>query len=160
WLQTVDPAATSPQRIYSVVAHNAPASAWDGNQESMQEVITRIEASNTADMDPATLYPIARLTWLNGRDTRDRTQHGPLKLDFKSRKDANFAIDQGLTIEGTYCRVSIYIPRAPQCFRCQDWGHRATECAGEARCGKCAGSHETTHHMCVHDNPCAPGERC
>ncbi|KIJ30547.1 hypothetical protein M422DRAFT_186987, partial [Sphaerobolus stellatus SS14] len=84
-----------------------------------------------------TAFPVAKLTWLNGSDARDRTKHGPLMLDFKSRKDANTAIDQGLTIDGTYCRVSLYIPRAPQCFRCQDWGHRATECSGEARCGRC-----------------------
>ncbi|KIJ22827.1 hypothetical protein M422DRAFT_276688 [Sphaerobolus stellatus SS14] len=126
----------------------------------MPDAIARIETANTGDMELAVAFPVSRLTWLTGKDSREHTLHGPLLLDFKSRNDANIAIDQGLTVEGTFCRVSIYIPRAPQCFRCQDWGHRATECTGEAHCGKCAGNHETSQHTCSHDNPCSHGERC
>ncbi|KIJ43544.1 hypothetical protein M422DRAFT_169732 [Sphaerobolus stellatus SS14] len=122
----------------------------------MQDTIANIESSNNEELEIT--FSVVKLTWLNGSDAHDHTQHGPLMLDFKTRKDANTAIDQGLTIDGTYCRASIYIPRVPQCFRCQDWGHRATECTGEAQCGKCAGSHETSQHSCTHANPCMPRE--
>ncbi|KIJ32912.1 hypothetical protein M422DRAFT_183936 [Sphaerobolus stellatus SS14] len=124
----------------------------------MQEAIAKIETANSDATGIS--YSITNLTWLNGSEARGRTKHGPLMLGLRNRKDANTAINQGLTFDGAFCLVSIYIPRAPQCFRCQDWGHRATECTGEARCGKCAGNHKTSQHHCNHDNPCEPGSRC
>ena len=158
WIGRINPDATVPQRLFAVVAHNVPNTIWNGTDDTMTEAIGNIESENT-NMLPID-YSISSLSWLNGQDTRQKTEHGPLQLNFKSRKEANTTIDQGLLINGKLCNVSIYIPRAPQCFRCQDWGHRATECSGEARCGRCAGNHTTTEHTCTHNNPCAPGERC
>ncbi|KAF8576366.1 hypothetical protein K439DRAFT_1283531, partial [Ramaria rubella] len=94
--------------------------------------------------------------WLNGNDAREKSGRGPLMISFKSKEAANAAIDQSIAIKGTICSVSLYIPRPPQCYRCQDWGHRATECTGEAHC---AGPHTTAQHTCSHDDPC-PADQC
>ena len=126
--------------------------------ETMTEAINNIESENT-DMLPID-YSISSLSWLNGLDTRQKMEHGPLQLNLKTRKEAKTIMDQGLLINGKLCNVSIYIPRAPHCFQCQDWGHQAQECSGEAHCGRCAGNHTTTEHTETHENPCAPGETC
>jgi hypothetical protein len=73
---------------------------------------------------------------------------------------ANAAIDNGLIIKGMLCSVSLHIPQPPQCFRRQDWGHRAMGCIGEPHCGRCAGPHATTDHICTHEQPCPTGQKC
>jgi hypothetical protein len=81
-------------------------------------------------------------------------------ISYRTKAAANAAIENGIVIEGNICSVSLYIPRPPQCFRCQDWGHRATGCTREARCGRCAGPHSTADHLCSHEHPCPTGQRC
>jgi hypothetical protein len=158
WAILIDPNATVPQRQYAVVAHNIPTDLWNGDNETHEHAIRLIENFNTDAM--AIDYTIIKLNWLNSLEARDRTKRGPLMISFNNRETANTAIDNCLTFNKELCNVSLYVPRTPQCFRCQDWGHRATECAGEARCGVCAGDHETSKHQCTHINPCPTGSRC
>ncbi|KIJ47911.1 hypothetical protein M422DRAFT_106689, partial [Sphaerobolus stellatus SS14] len=141
WIEAIDPKATSPQPLFSIVAHNVPTSTWDGDDLNDLEAIRRIENENSETM--AIEFTIAKIQWLNGSESRKSTNRGPLMISFKDRKAANAAIDINMAFNGEICNTSIFIPRAPQCFRCQDWGHRATECTGEPRCGICAGNHET-----------------
>jgi hypothetical protein len=159
WVTRVDPRLHIPQRLYPVVAHNAPTDAWNGEQSALHDATKAIETENSSSTT-AYEYSITSLTWLNGVEARKESKRGPLLINFKSKKDANNAIDTGLSFNGEMCNVSIYVPRAPQCFRCQDWGHRATECTGEARCGRCAGNHETSAHRCTHSASCTAGPTC
>src|SRR6266481_3230348 len=157
WVKTFDKGATTPQRTFAEVAHNAPASIW-ADPARMAEAIREIEDTNT---DVAAFeFNIANLAWLNGKESRDKTGCGPLMLSLKSKNATNAAIDYNLAIRGVTCSVSIYVPQPPQCFRCQDWGHRATECTGEDRCGRCTGPHATSQHICIHDTPCPNNQRC
>ena len=124
----------------------------------MAEAIHEIEQANN---DAAALdFNVANLSWLNGTEAREKSGHGPLMISFKSKEATNAAIDHNLAIRGVTCSVSIYVPRPPQCFWCQDWGHRAMECTGEEHCGRCAGPHATCQHACLHDNPCPANQRC
>jgi hypothetical protein len=157
WVKHVNPRATSPERSFAVVAHNAPNNFWS-DSDDLAAAIDNIELDNPHDTQEG--CQIANLAWLSGAEVREKTKRGPLMLSFRSKAAANEAIENGLVIEGIICSVSLYIPRPPQCFRCQDWGHRATGCPGEARCGRCAGPHATADHTCTHDHPCPPGQKC
>ena len=157
WVKAIDNAATMPQHTFAVVAHNAPVTIWM-EQARLPNAIKEIEDTNS---DIAALkFNIANLAWLNAKESRDKTGHGPLMISFKLKNAANAAIDYNLAIRGVMCSVSIYVPRPPQCFRCQDWGHQATECPGRDRCGRCAGPHTTAQHKCTHENPCPNGQHC
>jgi hypothetical protein len=156
WTKLIDPQATLLQRMYAVVVHNAPIEIHkDGT--SMQENIATIEDQNTETILP---YMLSHIAWLNNAEMRSKSRYGPLLLCFKSKEAANKLIDSSVVLDGALCRVSIYIPRPPQCFRCQNWGHRATECTGEAKCGKCAGDHSTADHKCTHSGECSAGPKC
>jgi hypothetical protein len=157
WVKGIDPAATYPERAYAVVAHNAPIDIWPEDGD-IHDAIQALEEYNPSL--PNNHSRIANISWLNSNEARERMRSGPLLVSYKNKVDANHAIENGLVIEGLLCSVSIYVPRPPQCYRCQDWGHRATGCTGEARCGRCAGPHLTTDHVCSHAQPCAKGEKC
>ena len=157
WVKLIDPGATVPQRTYAIVAHNAPAAVWS-NPVMLREAMTEIEKANS-DVAPLD-FAITNMVWLNSPAVREKTGRGPLMISLKTKAAANAAIDLNLAIRGVTCSVSIYVPRPQQCFRCQDWGHRATECAGEERCGHCAGPHASNQHMCLHDNPCDDTSSC
>jgi hypothetical protein len=157
WVKIIDPAATTPQRSYAVVAHNASTELWT-DTEDLKDAIDNLEAYNMDNTPDG--RQIANLAWLNSAENRKKIKRGPLMISYRTKAAANAAIENGLIIEGTLCSVSLYIPRPPQCFRCQDWGHRATGCIGEPRCGKCAGPHTTTDHICTHEQPCPTGQKC
>ncbi|KAH9942976.1 hypothetical protein B0H21DRAFT_681100, partial [Amylocystis lapponica] len=87
---------------------------------------------------------IANICWLDNEAVRLAKGSGPLMISFRHKDVANRALDYNLAIHGINCNTSIYVPRPPQCYRCQDWGHRAAECKSEvAKCGKCTNAHET-----------------
>jgi len=157
WVKIIDEAATTPQHTFAVVAHNAPTAIW-ADPARMAEAIREIEDSNS---DIAALeFDIANLAWLNSKESHEKMGRGPLMLSFKSKSAANAAIDYNLAIRGVMCSISIYVPRPLQCFQCQDWGHRVTECIRVDCCGCCAGPHATSQHICIHDNPCPNQQRC
>jgi hypothetical protein len=156
WIRDIDPNAEIPQRFYAVVVHNAPADIFE-DENRMQDAIAMLEGQNHDSIIP---YTVSHMRWLNNMDIRKRTKSGPLLLSFKNKEAANAIIDNSIALNSILCRVSLYVPRPLQCFRCQDWGHRATECTGEARCGKCAGPHSTADHKCSHDGDCTAGPKC
>lgn len=82
-------------------------------------------------------------------------------ISFRNRETANLALDYNLAINSVNCSTSLYVPRPPQCFQCQDWGHRATDCKAEdVQCGKCTQNHETKAHECKHSPKHTNGEQC
>ena len=126
WLKLIDPATTIPRRTYAVVTHNAPAVIWT-DPNNVAAAIREIEDTNR---DIAAFeFDIVNLIWLNSQDAHDKSGRSPLMISFKSKVSANASIDQNLAMRGITCSVSIYIPRPPQCFWCQVWGHWATECS-------------------------------
>ena len=128
WVKLIDASTTTPQCTFAVVSHNAPeAICTDPSQ--MVDAIHNIEQANN-DVGALNL-DVANLSWLNSMDAWDKSGHGPLMISFKTKHAANTIIDHNLAICGITCSVSIYVPQPPQCFQCQDWGHRAMDCTGE-----------------------------
>ncbi|KIJ28472.1 hypothetical protein M422DRAFT_270247 [Sphaerobolus stellatus SS14] len=152
WIKAIDPEATLPQLMFSIVAHNIPTLTWDGDDLNDIEAIHRIENENSETM--AIEFTIAKIQWLNGGENREKTNRGPLMISFKDRKAANAAIDTNMAFNSEISNTSLYIPRAPQCFRCQDWGHRVTECSRESRCGQNCKHSKIMHDTLISDtNP-------
>lgn len=54
----------------------------------------------------------------------------------------NLIEKQRIFIEWESCKVMDHV-RAVFCFKCQKFGHIASKCEGEARCGLCSQGHET-----------------
>jgi len=145
-----------PHRTYSVVAHRAPADTFNAN-EDISSAIDQIQEENEhLGLD----FSIKSLTWLNGEKDRETDGFGPLRIDFKTKESANTAIGGNLSLGKNTCRTSIFVPRDYQCFRCQDWGHRATSCSRDVKCGLCAGGHSTAEHKCEHDKKCKDNKKC
>jgi hypothetical protein len=70
WVTLIDPDAHVPQRLYAVVAHNAPANTWDGKEDTLQDAIDGIEAFNSDAM--AINFTIAKIAWLNSAEAREK----------------------------------------------------------------------------------------
>jgi len=134
-----------------------PAAVWS-DPATLQDAMTEIEMAN---MDFLAIdFTISNMVWLNSQEVHNKSGRGLLMLSFKTKNATNAAIDLNLAVCGVTCSVSLNIPWLPQCYWCQDWGHRVTECTGEECCGCCIGSHATSQHTCLHDNPCPASERC
>ena len=80
---------------------------------------------------------------------RPRNPNAPTQsivIFFKRPKDADDCIEMGMHIEHKHYAVAVrYTPQCQikQCFKCQAYGHKASVCTRNARCGKCAQEHET-----------------
>ena len=111
WIKNIDPAATTPQRSYAVVAHNAPTDIWI-DAEELKDAIDNIEEYNL-DNEPDGCQ-IANLAWLNNTDIQNTSKPGPLMISYQTKTAANAAIENGLVIEGVLCSVTstmLLVPR-------------------------------------------------
>ena len=114
WVPLVKLNAITLQHHYAVVAHNVPAEIWDGVAETMEDAIEIIEVNNNDVM--VIDFSIKKLTWLNSHNARGTMGHGPLMVSFTNWDSANSAIEHCMSFNEELCNVSIFIPRAPQCF--------------------------------------------
>ena len=54
-------------------------------------------------------------------------------------------VRNGLVINAMLFTAQVWSPRAQpkQCYNCSQWGHTQASCGKAARCGECAGAHQT-----------------
>ncbi|KIJ32216.1 hypothetical protein M422DRAFT_266017 [Sphaerobolus stellatus SS14] len=64
WIKAIDPEATPPQPLFSVVAHNVPSSTWNGDDLDDIDATRQIENKNSETM--AIKFTISKIQWLNG----------------------------------------------------------------------------------------------
>lgn len=87
---------------------------------------------------------IQKAVWLKKKPLPGKTA-GSLILWLEQAESADKAISKGVMwkyeLEATEIFRSGF--RAIQCFNCQKYGHIAKVCTAEARCGQCAGNHNT-----------------
>lgn len=88
---------------------------------------------------------IVRLAW-TAKTRRVRPEFGTLLVSVATPTQANLMIRDGVLLNGEYynCEVFSENCQVTRCFKCQLY-HRtnARFCRNEARCGFCAGTHET-----------------
>jgi hypothetical protein len=126
--------------LYGVVIHGVSRYQIDFEKDKPDEIITRIRDGNLEEVLVEKVMPLRR---------RPRNPSAPTQsivVFFKRPKDADDCIELGMHIEHKHYAVAVrYTPQCQikQCFKCQAYGHKASVCTRNARCGKCAQEHET-----------------
>ena len=82
---------------------------------------------------------------------------GLIKVSFKSREKLQKAIQDKIKLGDQRYIVEEYKRRSRviKCNKCQGWGHVHRYCNKPAKCGKCAGNHETNSCNITSDFKCA-----
>lgn len=77
------------------------------------------------------------------RSSNQKVAH--VTIGFKSRDDANCAIQRGIYIEGKHVTVRKTLTEPRRCLKCQKFGHHAPDCKAEGdTCARCAAKHRTS----------------
>lgn len=93
---------------------------------------------------------VTRVKWLYDQHQLERLRkagktRGSLLVGFPTQDMRRKAILSGLVVNAQLFEVRQFETtlRETQCFRCQQWGHTQSACGRQARCGRCAGAHQT-----------------
>jgi hypothetical protein len=89
---------------------------------------------------------ISRLSWIHGNRTLNAgKKRSSLIVYFVSEEARETAVRNGITISGVWYSVKLWAHSlsCPRCYNCGLWGHTQSTCAKPARCGHCAGPHDT-----------------
>jgi hypothetical protein len=89
---------------------------------------------------------ISRLSWIHGNRTLSAgKKRSSLIVYFITETAREAAIRDGITISGVWYSVKLWAHSlsCPRCYNCGLWGHTQSTCAKQARCGHCAGQHDT-----------------
>lgn len=149
--KTAFPGTEVAKQLYGIVVHGVPKYDVDFEKDNMEEVKIRIAAQNTIHID--------KITPLRRRAKNPNASTQSIIIYTEKPEDADGCIEAGVAIEYRNHRAERYMPqhRITQCYNCQGYGHRATECKKPTRCGKCAKEHSTKdcqnpegRHTCVH----------
>ena len=79
------------------------------------------------------------------RKRSDKSFSGMIKVEFDSRGSLMDMIQDRISLGNQRYIVEEFRrkPRVIKCNKCQSWGHIHRYCTKAAKCGKCAGDHET-----------------
>ncbi|KAH7919724.1 hypothetical protein BV22DRAFT_991388, partial [Leucogyrophana mollusca] len=105
---------------------------------------TIAEVEKNSGLEAGSISKARYVKPLNRRRPGQRTAHAI--LTFKSREDANHAIEQGLSIEGRKVYARKLLPEPTRCLKCQSLAgdHVAADCPQEQdTCGTCGAEHRT-----------------
>src|SRR5260370_2124173 len=139
WLEQVSPSAKLVPDLFPVMVHGVRMS--NINIADQRQTNRKLEEQNR------TLHPnlkIVRTTWARGAGAGGKAR-ASLLVFVSSPDAANKIITDGL-VEGGEVKVTYRFYTGcglVQYFKCCSYGHIAKPCRIEARCGHCAGSHET-----------------
>jgi hypothetical protein len=119
---------------HGVVIHGVPKAKVN---LSMKTTVPQLQEENKS-------IPIISIVPLR-RKLREETTHQSIVIFTEDIDAANYCIRRGFYIDYQYFTAERYCPQLQitQCFKCSNYGHRATQCKREQKCGKCAGNHNT-----------------
>ena len=126
---------------YGVVIHGIPVDEIDPRQTDMEDYVKDIEIQNNK---------------LNIKIAKLRTLKAPNKLNPHARyasfviqthdpEAADRCLKSGINYNCRFYPAEKHTPQLQltQCYKCQNWGHRASQCRGKETCGKCGNGHAT-----------------
>lgn len=140
WTQALATTAQVKERTFGVIAKGVAVQDLRGDQGSMRAQI-REQNQNAMEVDP---YWVGYL-----HKPREGESRIPLIIEVKGVHQANRLIRDGICIGAVWYRCEVYNRRCrlTQCFKCWRYGHLATVCPHEERCGKCGKGHN--HLSCA-----------
>ena len=123
---------------YGVVIHGIAKSDINPDTQKQEEIKDIMEELNN--------IKVIKVATLTKRIKNAEAPTHSIVILTNSPEEANNIINDGLkTQDGRIHEAKRYIPQCQikQCYKCQGYGHRAMVCTRPAKCGKCAGEHET-----------------
>src|SRR5436305_1531083 len=120
--------------MYDVVVHEVSKS--DINSTDQSDVKAALETNNNIKINRVTSI-IKKL-----RNSEASTQS--IIIFTENRKKGNDLICEELRVEDRYYAAKRYASQCQikQCFKCQEYEHKAKMCTKKSRCEKCAQKHE------------------
>ncbi|KAI0993153.1 hypothetical protein K3495_g15031 [Podosphaera aphanis] len=137
WTRKLAATAQVASPTFQVLVHDMPLSFEPENPEHLK----RIQEANQ-------LYimgiHIERAAWLKKTKIPGKTA-GSLIVWFNQAEHADKAISKGIMWGYELKATEIFRSgfRAMQCYNCQKYGHIAKACTADAKCGHCAGTHNS-----------------
>ncbi len=94
--------------------------------------------------------------WLTPAENRVGKKYSSMTVAFQGQD----RLGSHIWVFGIKCDVRRYLTwsESTQCRRCQEFGHIAARCTGEAKCAICGKEHTTSDHKCPRG--CEGGKRC
>lgn len=134
---------------YPVEVPGVPLSLDIQNRKSPEnEAIIRSICQANKRMMPQ--IAINRIRWLhNDKAQEERRKNGKTRgtviISFPTQALQHEAIRKGVVIEAQIYDARLYSQglEVKQCFTCNQWGHTQSACGKQARCGECAGPHQS-----------------
>jgi hypothetical protein len=158
WVEKFSPSATLYRQTFKVVAHGLrvedyPTANGKANAKRIEENNKRLHPELT----------VVGTAWL-GR-VEGTKEYASLMIETTNAKQANRLISLGMIDRYSIKKTELYdhACRITQCFQCMQYGHRATICSRQARCGYCGGKHQTRdceqdkHAPCMQCPACEQG---
>jgi hypothetical protein len=138
WTKCLGQSCSATEQLFQVVVHSVRLDSLDPAKAAD---LTNLQEQNQ------TLHPnlrISRAKWLKPQYSAEQV-HASLVLGLPSAEMADRVIQRGLVSSFTLHLVEYYSPsfRITQCFKCQGYGHIATNCRKGDTCGHCAQSHRS-----------------
>lgn len=129
---------------FGVVAHRTPTG--EVQIEEKENAIQKITLENKLLETDTQIEDIA---WMKKKDN-PFGQYASLGIWFNTEEAAQNAVQNGLLFgQEIVNRVEFYRMERKRCYRCQGFGHLASNCREKERCGNCNGGHNTRN--------CPPG---
>jgi len=129
--------------MYGIVVHGIPVADLDSTMMDHAKVIKQLEAENSMKTDTITkITPLRRRKKHSDSVTK---LHHSIIIYMNDSHAANRCITNGFHVDYIHYAAERFTPQYQimQCFNCCDYGHRASSCKRESRCGKCSEKHNT-----------------
>jgi hypothetical protein len=138
WAHRIGSGTTVQIPTFGVLAHGIRTSSMD--MSKIYEIRAQILQDNRPFIPRAEIRHIGWLT----RDAAAKTAR-TITIEFIKPEDADEIIDEGLVWQGEVFRSERYERqcRVKQCFKCQRYGHKGTQCKAATACGHCLQEHDT-----------------
>jgi len=133
---------------YGIVIHGVPV----GLDLNDKETIKKAESANK--FPSGTIIKMTPL-YRKGKEPSNQ-KHRSIIMYLGDRQLANECLDDGCYIDSLHYHAVRFAPGSKrQCYNCYGYGHQASACKRNPRCGKCAGNHKTkecnnTAVQCLH----------
>lgn len=144
WTTKLATTAQIASPSYQVLVHDMPLSFDLENPEQIKE----LQKENMLYIQG---IGIQKAAWLK-KNKQPGKNAGSMIVWFSEAEYADKAIEKGLVWKYEVKATEIFRSgfRAIQCFNCQRFGHIARNCTAEAKCGHCAGVHNS--RSCLGEN--------
>jgi hypothetical protein len=127
------------RRRYGVVAHGIAIDALDLTDNNR----TNKTLEDANDLENGTIIKVIPLRRKN-KASPERTHHS-IVIFMNNPTAANKCIENGCLLDSEIHTTVRFTPQyqVTQCFNCYDFGHCASQCKRNPRCGKCGENHNT-----------------